>query len=259
MEWADETGDAELVRGAYNLSAQTVATLLQTMEEYRLAIIAILGDDQMLVLPTMNCVRAIHDAALRICSLADPTLSSPERLARSAANFLSNVQGGIPVLHTLEDLLGSDNKMDLSTAIKKRAGAIELFRNMGLDVKVKEHTGEAQNVRCQGYVANVELKSTDLSLKYTPRVHFAWRLNSGATLSNIWLTHGLDGPWEQILVSMIFPVLDISDALAANLLGYVGLPVTEIHRATHLRRLILLQRTGVGAPYSDSDYYQQNP
>ncbi len=120
---------------------------------------------------------------------------------------------------------------------------------------MKESTGQAQNVRCEGKVANVDVKSTDLSQKYTPLVHFAWGLNSGATHSNIWLTQGLSGPWAQILVSMVFPLLDISDALVTNLLGHVGLPSAEIRKATHFRRIMLMRRSGVPGPYTDFSAY----
>lgn len=253
-QWAEQTHDAELVQGAYVSAAESVATLLQTMEEYRLAILALLADSKMLPHPVMSCVRAIHDAALRICSLTDPTISPQERLARSAADFLAKVQGGIPVLHTLEGVM-DDGRQDLQRVQEARTGAIDLFRGIGLEVQVKESTGQAQNVRCEGKVANVDVKSTDLSQKYTPLVHFAWGLNSGAAHSNIWLTHGLSGPWAQMLVSMVFPLLDISDALVTNLLGYAGLPSTEIRKATHFRRIILMQRTGVPGPYADFTAY----
>ena len=73
-QWAKQTHDAELVQGAYISAAESVATLLQTMEEYRQAILALLADSKMLPHPIMSCVRAIHDAALRICSLSDPTI-----------------------------------------------------------------------------------------------------------------------------------------------------------------------------------------
>lgn len=126
-----------------------------------------------------------------------------------------------------------DGRGDLARVTEARTGAIDLFRKIGLEVQVKESTGQAQNVRYEDKVANVDVKSTDLSRKYTPAVHFAWGLNSDATHSNIWVTHGLSGPWTQLLVSMVFPLLDISDALTTNLLGYVGLSATEIHKGTH--------------------------
>ncbi|MFJ6281932.1 hypothetical protein ACIQHF_02610 [Pseudarthrobacter oxydans] len=183
-QWAERTRDPELVQGAYTSAAQSVATLLHTMEEYRLAILALLAHSEMLPHPVMSCVRAIHDAALRICLLTDPTISPQERLARSAADFLAKVQGGIPVLHTLEGVT-DDGREDLKRVQESRTGAIDLFRRIGLEVQVKESTGQAQNVRCEGKVANVDVKSTDLSQKYTPLVHFAWGLNSGATHSNV--------------------------------------------------------------------------
>lgn len=148
-----------------------------------------------------------------------------------------------------------DGRGDLKRVTEARTGAIDLFRKIGLEVQVKESTGQAQNVRCEGKVANVDVKSTDLSRKYTPEVHFAWGLNSGATHSNIWVTHGLSGPWTQLLVSMVFPLSDISDALATNLLGYVGLPSIEIRKATHFRRVMLLRKTGVPGPYADFGAY----
>lgn len=256
-QWAEQSADAVLVRGAYSTAAESVATLLQTMDEYRLAILALLVHDRMLPHPIMSSVRAIHDAALRICSLTDPALSSQERLARCAADFLAKVQGGIPVLHTFERMM-DDGRGDLARVSEARAGAIDLFRKMGLLVQVKQGTGQAQNVRCEGKVANVDVKTTDLSLEYTPTVHFAWALNSGATHSNVWVTNGLSGPWAQTVVSMVFPLLDISDALITNLLGYVGVPTAEIHKATHFRRIMLLRRSGVSGPYTGFNEYARD-
>ena len=117
----------------------------------------------MLPHPTMSCVRAIHDAVLRICSLTDPTISSQERLVRSAADCLAKVQGRIPVLRTLEWLM-DDGKGDLARTMEVRTGAIDVFMKFGLEVKVN-CTGQAQNVRYEDKIANVDVKSTELSLK----------------------------------------------------------------------------------------------
>lgn len=254
QSWASQTEHAKLTQGAYTAAAQSVATLLQSMEEYRQGIVALLSSDYMLALPTMNCVRAIHDAALRVCFLADPQISSQERLARCAADFLAGIQGGIPVLLTLSDTLG-DGTGDLQRVQTSREDAIALFRGIGLTVNVNDRTGQAQNVRCEDKIANVDIKTTDLSLKYTRDIVFSWRLNSGATHSSRWLSNGLDGPWPVLLISMIFPLLDISDALTTNLLGYVGLPLGSIQKDTHMRRCLLLERTGVPRPYADHVEY----
>jgi hypothetical protein len=208
----------------------------------------------MLPLPAMNCVRAIHDASLRICSLVEPGISAEARLACSAADFLATVQGGIPLLRIFNESLGG--RGDLQRGLKGRDGAVEHFIGVGLEVKLNGK-GDALHVRCGGSVANINVKSTDLSLKYTPR-HYAWGLNSGATHSSPWLMHGLSGPWSQMLVSMISPLLDISDALATNLLGYVGLPSDEVRRSTHTRRLLLVDRYGRdGRPFVHHETYHR--
>lgn len=252
--WASQGQYADYIGGSFQTAAETVASHLNSMDEYRRGILALLGADEMLALPIMNCVRAIHEAALRICSLTDPQITSQERLARSAANFLSMVQGGLPTLRQIDLILG--NQDDLLRVTEAKDGAVALFRSIGLQVQVNERTGLAQNVRCEGIVANVELKSTDLSLKYTPKIHFAYGLNSGATHSNRWLTNGLDGPWDQTLMSMMFPILDIADALVANLMGYVSMSPDGLHRATHTRRIALMRRTGRTWPSVDHRTYQ---
>jgi hypothetical protein len=255
-EWAELSEHKDTVLGAFVEAAGTVASLLVAADEYRQGIIALMDEDKILALPAMNCVRAIHDASLRICSLTDPGISPQARLARSAATFLAMVQGGIPILHSLDGLLS--DKGDLQRGRDGRDGAVEHFRSIGLQVKVNEKTGQAQNVRCDGEVANVEVKGTELSLKYTPRIHYAWGLNSGATHSNPWLTNGLRGPYSQMLVSMVFPVLDMSDILAANLLGYAGLPAEGVHQSTHTRRIMLMDRTGLDArPFVDYATYHR--
>jgi hypothetical protein len=220
--------------GVFAESVGTVALLLSAIDEHRQGIIALLDGDKMLALPAMNCVRAIRDAALRICLLTDLGISPQARLARSAADFLAKVQGGIPILQIFDGILG--DRGDLRRGKDGRDGAVEHFRSIGLEVEVNVN-GDAKNVRCDHVVANVNVKSTELSLKYTPRIHYAWGLNSGATHSNPWLTYGLSGPWSHVLVSLASPLLDISDALATNLLGYVGLSAEGVHRSTHTRRL----------------------
>lgn len=256
LEWAERNDHKDTVLGAFAESVGTVASLLVAADEFRRGIIALLGDGEMLALPAMNCVRAIHDASVRICALTDPGISSQARLARSAADFLAKVQGGIPLLRIFDGMLGDGG--DLQRGKDGRDGAVDHFRSIGLEVVVNGN-GNAKNVRCGHELANVDVKSTDLSLKYTPGIHYAWGLNSGATHSNPWLTHGLSGPWSQMLVSMVLPLLDISDALATNLLGYVGLPGDEVHRSTHTRRLMLTDRYGRdGRPFVDHQTYRRD-
>jgi hypothetical protein len=255
QEWARQHEHKATVVAAFAESVGTVASLLDAVDEYARGIMALLDDDQMLALPAMNCVRAIHDASLRICSLADPNISPEARLARSAADFLAMAQGGIPLLRIFKDSLG--DRGDLPRALKGRDGAVEHFLGMGLEVQLNGK-GDAINVRCGKDVANVNVKSTDLSLAYTPLIHYAWGLNSGAAHSNSWLTRGLSGPWSQVLVSMISPLLDISDALATNLLGYVGLSADKVHRSTHTRRLLLVDRYGRdGRPFVAHETYRR--
>ncbi|WP_104045139.1 hypothetical protein [Arthrobacter sp. ZGTC412] len=251
-QWAADSDHPELVIGTYSCGGQTVATLLIAMEEYRQGLLVLLKAEKMLALPIMNCVRAIHDATLRTCSLADPKLSSADRLARCAADFIHRIQGGVPALEAFR-LMGDDED-DLRVATEKRGGVVELFRSIGLLVKLKSN-GQAQNVQWPGgKAANVEIKTTDLSLEHAPHTHYAWNLNSGATHSNPWLLHGLHGSWDEMLVVSIAPLLDISDALVRNLMGYVGLPFDPLLQATHVQRLALTQRDSEG-PYTDHVYY----
>lgn len=253
-QWAGNCNRPELVLSTYSCGGQTVATLLIAMEEYRQGLLMLLSAEKMLALPVMNCVRAIHDATLRTCSLTDPKLSSTDRLARCAADFIHRIQGGLPALEALR-LVGDDEE-DLRVATEKRGGVVELFRSIGLLVKLKSN-GQAQNVQWPGgKVANVEIKSTDLSLEHAPYTHYAWNLNSGATHSNPWLLHGLHGSRDEMLEFSIGPLLDISDALIRNLMGYVGLPVEHLLKATHMQRLALTQRDSVG-PYTDHVYYNE--
>jgi hypothetical protein len=255
QEWARQHEHKDTVVAAFAESAGTVASLLSAADEYSRGIMALLDDDRMLALPAMSCVRAIHDASLRICSLVDPGISAEARLTRLAADFLATVQGGIPLLRIFNESLGDSG--DLQRGLNGRDGAVEHFVGVGLEVKLKRN-GDAIYVRCGTNVADVNVKSTELSLTYTPRIHYAWGLNSGATHSNPWLTQGFSGPWPQMLVSMISQLLDISDALATNLLGYVGLPADEVHRCTHTRRLLLMDRYGRdGRPFVHHETYHR--
>jgi len=86
------------------------------------------------------------------------------------------------------------------------------------------------------------MNATDASRRYTPGIHYIWTTGSGATHSRLWFTSGLEGPWDQLVVMIASPLLDMSDALIDNALGYVSLDPTEYHRRTHLRRQALLGR-----------------
>lgn len=254
QQWMEIGIHSDSIKGIFIYASETVTGLIKSCEQYSLATIALLEGDARLILPIMSCARAVHDAVLRICWLVDPSVSSEERFVRSAADFLAKVQGGIPVLRSVEPLVNGGSTR-LAEGMESRNGAIDHMRHIGLQVKVNESSGQAQNVRWGDYTASVGLKITDLSVKYTPKIQYAWLLNSGATHSSSWLTEGIDGTWEKVLSNTVFPLLDVSDALAASLLGYVDNPVGLMRYRTHLRRISLMTYGNFSGPYSDVRAY----
>lgn len=241
-EWIANGVQSELLSGVLEHGAQSVATFMLSADEHRYGIEAIISTVERHPLPAMTCARALHESALMACWLSDPTISTEERLARSSAQFLSGVQGGLPVL----DKFTGDirDEAEIEQVRQKREGAIEFLQGMGMEIRIRESTGQALNVQYGGYVANVVPKVTELSARYTPEAHHMWSINSGAAHSNSWMIRGLYGQWATVLSSLLLPILDVSDALVDNLFGYVGMGTEEPKKLTHQRRMALLRVEG---------------
>lgn len=255
--WSRSHDYSSEVVGALAVGARAGAIILDSADQHFMAAKTILASDRQLPLPAMTCMRAFHEAVLSVCHLFEVGITPEERLVRSVAGFLASIHGGIPVLHGLQDLV--PDPQELATALESRAGAIGYFERIGIEVGLNKSTGHPQNVRYQGHVANLVPKITDLSNRHVPSLHYMYSLHSGAAHSQPWFLEGLEGPWDTILKSVVTPVFDLSDALAACLLGYVGLSADEIHEKIHLRRIAIMDRQdGEDLPRVDWRTYVQN-
>lgn len=246
QEWARSHGHTVEVVGALTMGVRAAAIILDSADQHFMAAKAILAADMQMPLPAMTCIRGVHEAVLAVCNLFESRISPEERLARSVAGFLASIQGGVRVLHEIQDLVPDPE--ELAGFLKSREDAIRYFKRIGVEVHLNR-AGHPMNVRYQDHVANLIPKATDLSKKHVPSLHYMYSLHSGAAHSQPWFLEGVQGQWDTILRSVVTPIFDLSDALAVCLLDYVGLSTDEIHAKTHFRRIAIMDgQEGKAAP-----------
>ncbi|MGX5654958.1 hypothetical protein ACWKWC_09325 [Geodermatophilus nigrescens] len=51
-----------------------------------------------------------------------------------------------------------------------------------------------------------------------------------------------------VVAAIVLPLLDVADALADALRGYVGRDAARLYKAAHLKRLALVRRLGPSGP-----------
>lgn len=237
-EWIREHKDIDLVAGAYMMGAESAAAFLDSARQQSQALQILFESGCELPLPAMGNVRAIHEVVLKLCWLYDPKITSEKRIVRSSAVFLQAVQGGIPIMKSFPTEMLPNLK--ITAALESRDGAIEALESIGMVVKRKTDSGKAQNVRWGNHVENIDVKYTDMSLKYTPKSHYLYALNSAAVHSQSWLVESKSPSWETSLKSIVLAILDLSDALVDSIFGYLGIDTEDLHRDTDNRRRALL-------------------
>lgn len=83
---------------------------------------------------------------------------------------------------------------------------------------------------------------TDAVKRFTPDQQSLWKLFSGATHSQGWLVDGLEGPIEELMASILSPLLDTGDALAVEVGRYFSINAREPVTRLHMHRSVLLRR-----------------
>ena len=229
----------ERLTAVLDSAAFDVQEILRSAHEHVQAIETLLGADEMLPIPAMTLVRSIHESVLTICWLTDPLLAPAERLTRVAALRLTQSQGSHRTIGNFPENLQGDSErvrraMDDTQRYLNKAGFVLGFGKAGGPYALSVSHGDV--------ATSLKMNATAASRRYTPGIHYIWTTGSGATHSRLWFTSGLEGPWAQLVVMIASPLLDMSDALIDNALGYVSLDPTECHRRTHLRRQALLGR-----------------
>ena len=214
------------------------AEILRATREHVLALEAVLAADDMLPIPALTLARAVHESVIYICWLADPNLPPAQRVARAAAMTLAASQGGHEVLPVFPGQMAAESQ-------RVREGFMGIQRLMegyGLIINRRDGTDYGTSVVCEGQKAPLRINATQESRRYIPGNHHMWVTGSGAAHSRGWFTRGLEGPWPELVVMAVAPLLDVVDALIDNTHGYAGLDTAAIHTRTHLRRRALLDR-----------------
>ncbi|KRC90070.1 hypothetical protein ASE25_11305 [Terrabacter sp. Root85] len=84
---------------------------------------------------------------------------------------------------------------------------------------------------------------TELAQRYTPGEERMYAVNSGASHLHPWFLQGVEGDPATLVTSALFPLLDCADAVAANVMTYIGEDPSAMHNKTHLRRMALLRQS----------------
>lgn len=80
---------------------------------------------------------------------------------------------------------------------------------------------------------------SDLTLQFLPGDEYFYAIASGAAHGRQWFTLGLEGVASQIMRSIAYPVLALSDALVKMTYAYVGRDPARALQQTHGRRVAL--------------------
>lgn len=233
-----------LVQDAYNQ--------LRSIDQYAQAIPHLLSGDEMLPLPISSLGRSIHEAALGLAMLFDPSLTPEQRIARMGAFQLENAQGALNALATF-GLQYRDEEKEL---FEKLALRHAYMKKAGFEIHPKRGKAPlADAVTWGASKASLKQNVTAASELYTPKTHYSWVLGSGATHCRLWYSDGLSGDWETIVVGAVAPLLDVADLIVDKLLGYLGVDGQLLHENTHRRRRALLGRVLSGDPQSSYEEY----
>lgn len=250
-EWLRREPHGDELDGLLGFAANDVATLLRAADEQVRAIEVVLNADEMLPLPAMTLARAVHEAVVYVCWLTDAALTPAERVARAAAIALATAQGG----HEVLPVIPSDTAEEAARVREGFTGLQKLVERWGVTVTRPKESEYASSVTYAGHKVPLKINATAASERYTPGTHYLWVTGSGATHARGWFTRGLDGPWENIVVMVTMPLLDLSDALIDAIHGYVGLDAGPLHVRTHVRRTVLIERFRPGEAMAAYEEY----
>ena len=181
-----------------------------------------------LCFPRMRCCpsRRSHWPGLRrrpsilFCYFTDPGVSPEARLARAAALRMHTAQEN----QKTQGLFGDAVKPGLA---RNAADAVEglhaYFNEAGLELRFDKDRRYVTSLACDGQRAPLTPKTTELSARYIPTAHNSWIIGSwGHALPHL-ANPGLEGPRAtELVAAVVFPLLDVADALVRALCAYVG-------------------------------------
>jgi hypothetical protein len=229
-----------------------VAGILLSASEHVQAVEAVFSAKAMLPIPALTLARAVQEASILFCYLTDPTVPPPMRLARVAALRMHTAQENQKTQRLFGDAVKPELARDAAEGVE---GLQQYLGDAGFGLRYDKDGRYVTSLVCDGHRAPVTPKTTELSARYISAAHNSWVIGSGATHSRTWLTQGLEGSWLMLSAAVVLPLLDVADALADALCGYVGRDAASLHRKAHLRRLALLRSLGhTGPAMSWADY-----
>ena len=223
--------------------AHRSATLnVHAAAEHLRGVRVILSSDELLPLPAMAVGRAVYEAVIQTCWLFDVEATVEQRMARWAARLLHDTQEPPNALSTFGDAEAAER--EVATTTEGRSLGQELMTRAGFDLLAKggERADETRHVTYRGAVSQLTPNISDFIGRFTPGQQSLWMLFSGATHSRGWLVAGVEGPAEELVTSILTPLIDTGDALAVEMGRYFGLNPRDAVTKLHLHRGVLLRR-----------------
>ncbi len=223
--------------------AQRGATLnLLAAAQHLTGVRALLAGDELLAVPAMALARSVYEAVINTCWLVDADVSTEQRLARWAGRLLHDTQEVPNALDSFGTRAATEREKERTE--QGRDMGQQLMARAGFELLAKggDRSAETARVTYRGEKSSLKPVMTDAIKRFTPDQQSLWKLFSGATHSEGWLLGGMEGPPEELFVSILAPLLDAGDALAVEVGRYVGLNPREPVKRLHLHRTVLLRR-----------------
>lgn len=219
------------------------ATLnLHAAIEHLKGVRTILAGEELLRLPAMALARSLYEAVISTCWLVDVEVSTEQRLARWAARLLHDTQEVPNALDSFGDKDAA--KEERTRTAEGREMGQRLMSRAGFQLLAKgaDRSKETARVTYRSEKSSLTPVMTDAARRFTPDQQSLWKVFSGATHSQGWLIAGMAGPIEDMVASVLTPMLDTGDALDVEVGRYFGInprePVTRLHQ----HRTVLLRR-----------------
>lgn len=222
--------------------SQRAAVLnVSAAEEHLKGVRAVLDADALLPLPAMALGRSVYEAVINTCWLVDVEVSTEQRLARWAGRLLHDGQEPTAALDSFGEVHAA--KTERERVVEARSLGQDLMTKAGFELKAKGGTRfeETAQVTYCGESSSLAPNVTELVDRFTPGQNL-WHMFSGATHSRGWLVAGLDGTDTEVIMSVVAPLLDTSDALAVEVARYFGLDPRPTLQRSHTNRVALLRR-----------------
>lgn len=225
--------------------------------EHLMGVRAILSSGELLPLPAMAAGRAVYEAVIQTCWLLDVEVSVEQRVARWAGRLLHDTQEPPNALDTFGEAEAVEHEK--SVMVEGRALGQQLMTEAGFQLLAKggDRADETRHVSYHGAVSQLTPNISDFVARFTPDQQSLWTLFSGANHSRGWLVAGIEGHAEELVTSILTPLIDTGDALAVEVGRYFGLNPRDVVTRLHRHRGVLLRRARASStPMKGVDAYR---